>query len=332
MQKGRLKYVGGRRKQRCASSGIRAGRTGFRTLTDIRFRLLGLLPVVSGAGVALAVYKGDVGNVQTVGIALFGLSSALGACVYNSRNTQLYDELVGRAAQIERLAGLTDGHFATRPKAWLKFDFGLVVEHEWALALIYGASIALWLSLLFAALLELLRGAYVALDYPYFHVDEPGMWTGTIAVGSAIFATREAWKRIADAIERHEDTLRTQVVGVYKHARSLYASKDFTDAKLISLCTAINSLKAELERAPQALPNSKGKAFAIVLARAKYLQEASAATREQFVPSESDQAWASHCVGFLTDLPPRWILDSGEDRRGAVAAAEWRANSRTKKQ
>jgi hypothetical protein len=304
----------------------------FRTLTDIRFRLLGLLPVVSGAAVALAVYKGDVANVQTVGIALFGLSSALGACAYNARNTQLYDELVGRAAQIERLAGLTDGHFATRPKPWLKFEFGLEVEHGWALALIYGTSIALWLSLLFAALFELLRRGYLALNFPHCFVDNPGTWTSAIAVGSAILVTRAGWKRIAAAIKLHEDTLRAKVVEAYQHARSLYDSIDFTDTTLISLCASINTLKARLKNAPQPLPDPdpNGEAIAVVQARAKYLQEASTTTWRQFVPLESEQNWASHCVAFLTDLPPRWIVDSGEDRRGEVAAADWRANSRAK--
>ena len=104
----------------------------FRTLTDIRFRLLTLLPIATAAA---AAFKGD----GTVGgsfvLPLFGLLATIGLVTYNTRNDQLYDYLVGRAACIERSLGLADGAFANRPAVWLSFRL-LDIDHEKLLALV----------------------------------------------------------------------------------------------------------------------------------------------------------------------------------------------------
>ncbi len=92
----------------------------FRTLTDIRFKLLGLLPIATAAG---AAFKGEHPDSLSSVFSLFGLIATIGLVTYNTRNDQLYDELVGRAAFIERSLGLADGAFASRPHAWLIFRF-----------------------------------------------------------------------------------------------------------------------------------------------------------------------------------------------------------------
>jgi hypothetical protein len=88
----------------------------FRLLTDIRFKLLGILPIAAAIAAAL---KGNALGIQGLGLSLFGLVATLGLATYNARNDQLYDELVGRAASIERSLGLPDGYFANRPRPWL---------------------------------------------------------------------------------------------------------------------------------------------------------------------------------------------------------------------
>ncbi|MBA3422152.1 MAG: hypothetical protein H0U12_09745 [Thermoleophilaceae bacterium] len=91
-------------------------------------------------------------------LSLFGLAVTLGLVSYNSRNDQLYDALVGRAAEIERSLHLSDGAFAHRPRPWLTIRLlGVAwqVEHRRSVATIYGASIALWLSLLLSAVIQL---------------------------------------------------------------------------------------------------------------------------------------------------------------------------------
>jgi hypothetical protein len=87
----------------------------FRLLTDIRFKLLGILPIAAAIAAAL---KGNALGIQGFGLSLFGLVATLGLATYNARNDQLYDELVGRAASIERSLGLPDGYFANRPRPW----------------------------------------------------------------------------------------------------------------------------------------------------------------------------------------------------------------------
>ena len=60
-------------------------------------------------------------KIQRAASTLTGLAVTIGLLTYNARNDQLYDELVGRAAEIERRLGLPDGAFATRPTSWLRF-------------------------------------------------------------------------------------------------------------------------------------------------------------------------------------------------------------------
>ena len=87
----------------------------FRTLTEIRFKLLGFLPVGT-ALIALSTAWSSGGI--AIPLSLFGLAVTLALIVYNERNNQLYDELVARGAQLERLLGLPDGQFSHRPRAW----------------------------------------------------------------------------------------------------------------------------------------------------------------------------------------------------------------------
>lgn len=91
----------------------------FRMLTDIRFRMLSFLPAISGLFAAGVAIKGNLLGVWTFVLALLGLAATIGLAIYNARNDQLYNELVGRAAEIERTLGLQDGSFANRPRAWL---------------------------------------------------------------------------------------------------------------------------------------------------------------------------------------------------------------------
>src|SRR4051812_37392820 len=93
----------------------------FKMLTDIRFKLVGLLPVASAATASLAQSPGD--GVPLV-VSAFGVVVVLGVMTYHMRNDQLYDELVRRAATIERSLGLPDGVFCNRPQAWLRLRVG----------------------------------------------------------------------------------------------------------------------------------------------------------------------------------------------------------------
>jgi hypothetical protein len=76
-------------------------------------------------------------------IALFGLGVTACAALYNLRNDQLYNELVARAAHLERLLNLKDGGFAERPRAWrMAGPFAVSHGQIWW---IYLGSLAAWL-------------------------------------------------------------------------------------------------------------------------------------------------------------------------------------------
>ncbi len=132
----------------------------FRTLTDIRFKLLGVLPVASAATVAFGTSGCGFDQAGIpIALAVFGLATVVGVVTYNTRNDQLYNELVGRAAAIERSIGLPDGAFSNRPRPWLRFKFGpwtWRIDHGSGVATIYAATIAFWLYLTMDAGLRLI--------------------------------------------------------------------------------------------------------------------------------------------------------------------------------
>ncbi len=112
--------------------------SNFRLLTEIRFKLLALLPIGTGVGVAFARNE----QVGTSLLGLFGLLVTSSAALYNMRNDQLYNELVARAAQIERVLSLKEGAFAQRPRPWLRLG-PFEVNHA-KIWWIYLGSLAAW--------------------------------------------------------------------------------------------------------------------------------------------------------------------------------------------
>jgi hypothetical protein len=157
----------------------------FRLLTDIRFKLLALLPIA--AAVAAALNKDDALGIHAFGLSLFGLVATLGLATYNVRNDQLYDELVGRAASIERSLGLPDGYFANRPRPWRDVlgKRRWPIDHRTGVTTIYAASVALWTSGVLAPVLAFVRRVYL----PDFAVRDPTIGVNISAITLAIILT-----------------------------------------------------------------------------------------------------------------------------------------------
>jgi hypothetical protein len=120
----------------------------WRTLTDVRFKLLAALPTVSGAGLALLISKdaspaGEAKAARTV-LAVLGFIVSVGLYLYERRNSELYDDLISRARRIESELGIATGQFLGRLKGLRKVLWLLPVQHDWAINLTYISVIVVW--------------------------------------------------------------------------------------------------------------------------------------------------------------------------------------------
>lgn len=120
-------------------------------LTDVRFKLLGLLPLASLAGgyglfTLNATAQPVAIWVLRLALGLFGLAVTTGLMMYERRNDGLYDDLISRGRRIEEEWGIDTGLFRGR-KA------GRRATHGRATWTIYVATLLLWVGVvLFAAL------------------------------------------------------------------------------------------------------------------------------------------------------------------------------------
>jgi hypothetical protein len=112
-----------------------------RSLTDVRFKLLALVPTLTGT--AVAVVGRPRPAAELLGVGLLGLVATLGVMLYDLRNTQVYEYALRRAGELEARLGL-GGLFGERPEPTLR-PFGLpAATYDRALALVYGAALAGW--------------------------------------------------------------------------------------------------------------------------------------------------------------------------------------------
>jgi hypothetical protein len=116
----------------------------YHNIDDFRAKLLGFLPLATGAGILFAV-KDNPALLRThpIPIGTFGLVVALGLFTYEIYGIQKCAALIERGKQIERLLGF-EGQFLTRPHAVL-----WVIAEPLAAGLIYPAVMASWLFLIF---------------------------------------------------------------------------------------------------------------------------------------------------------------------------------------
>ena len=245
-------------------------------------------------------------NLEAIGLplSLFGLVVTIGLVTYNARNDQLYDELVGRAAAIERSLNIPDGAFANRPTAWLRIRFlGMTwnIDHRTALSTIYAASIALWLFGVVAYVLEYGRRVYVWSDLPSVSVKNPSAWVNFIAVVIAIIVTLLGSYLIRRQREaRSQDMRRLAACAVWK-AVGRSVSQVEKNEELIKVCAKLSG-------------SAEGK----VRARAKFCATADPEWVRYYVLQEAEELSASLLIAFLTDLPPLWIFDCYTNRKGSL--------------
>lgn len=130
----------------------------FRQLTDVRFKLLALVPSVSG--IAIGLISKDLGAFEQAPlsrliVAVFGLCVTLGIVFYDQRNSQIYDALSHRGRELERALEIS-GPFSVRPGRALKFLGVVTIWHDRGLAFIYGSVLGAWVFPIACGLLWLL--------------------------------------------------------------------------------------------------------------------------------------------------------------------------------
>jgi len=127
----------------------------FEHITDIRFKLLGLVPTVTGLGALIADANRRTPDVA-IAIGALGLMVMIGIIAYEIRNTQLYDALWLRAIFLEASMRFRPidksyrygGSFLDQPDdrrtIIARLQWTIRLGHTLALALVYGASVGAW--------------------------------------------------------------------------------------------------------------------------------------------------------------------------------------------
>jgi hypothetical protein len=118
----------------------------WRELTEVRFKLLGLLPAVS-----IAIWAALVSNFDTmqkhatallaaVVVCALGFAVTLGLFIYDWRNDAFYDDLISRGRKIEKELGVDTAIFLGRRKKEKRF-----INHSWGVRLVYWPMLVGWL-------------------------------------------------------------------------------------------------------------------------------------------------------------------------------------------
>jgi len=110
-------------------------------LTDIRFKLLALVPTLSGTAVGLL--RAGESAVTLLAVGFLGLAATLGILVYELRNTQTRIELLDRIQAIE--SEVSGRPLLGDPAAGAAKLFGVIgLRYKTGLALVYAAALAGW--------------------------------------------------------------------------------------------------------------------------------------------------------------------------------------------
>jgi len=117
--------------------------SSWRSLHDVRFKLLGLVPFVT-VGILVVILPGTGSTTNLSGwtqkiIPSVGLLVTIGLLIYEMRNSELYNDLISRGRRIEAELGVKTGIFRGRPTPSRS-----LINHSNATRLIYGAAIAGW--------------------------------------------------------------------------------------------------------------------------------------------------------------------------------------------
>src|SRR5215211_3978406 len=90
----------------------------YRAIDDFRAKLLGFLPIASGAGIFLLLSRDirDQNEYYLTPIGVFGILVTLGLFAYEVYGIKRCGALIEAGARLERLLRVVDGQFVTRPR------------------------------------------------------------------------------------------------------------------------------------------------------------------------------------------------------------------------
>ena len=282
--------------------------SNFRLLSDIRFKLLAFLPIAAAASL-----KGDAMGAGAPLLSLFGLIVTLALASYNARNDQLYDELVGRAASIERHLGLPDGQFANRPRAWLALLIGpwsWKVDHRSPVTLIYAASCGMWLFGVLAPTFDVVWRTLPRLVHAGVAPTASLPNSQVIAALTAIIIVLLGVKVLRQQEQRQARTMRRDAAAAVSAALGLTMVDLARNEALLERCATLAAASRET-----------------VAARARFYGQLSSDSLDHYVLEGSPPAVAAQCIALLTDLPAGWLFDCVTDRRGVAAHTEGSASA-----
>jgi hypothetical protein len=114
----------------------------YRAIDELRLKLLGLLPLATGAGVFLLLRGGGIPAELAVAVGAFGMIATVSLYFYELHGVEKCAHFIHRGQQLEQELGVR-GSFTSRPH----HIFGVVSELLPTM-LIYPASFAGWLFLM----------------------------------------------------------------------------------------------------------------------------------------------------------------------------------------
>lgn len=110
----------------------------------MRFKLLALIPVVSVIALSQVLKEDEASPLPMPAkllIVAIGAAMSGGLWIYDTRNNELYDELISRGRRIEAELGIHPGAYLGRPASWRG-----VISHRSVLSIVYGVTFFGWLA------------------------------------------------------------------------------------------------------------------------------------------------------------------------------------------
>jgi hypothetical protein len=326
----------------------------FRELTEIRFKLLSLLPLASLAAAAL---KPDPSSPGSLPFALFGLAVTISVAAYNKRNDQLYDQLVDRAAVIERELGTPDGAYANRLVHWLSFRVPRwprwacsvvwegpptwTVDHRFSVAVIYLITAAFWVYLALEAAAAAISGIPPipsALDglKPILGPQTVGTVLSVLSWLLAAFAffltlvvacwlrkrekarrkeMKDAVKQGVESIMKAEEDYLSAELGLGEPAPASALAADAVVSGAFLNKINLSALIEQCIRAKSGRSDDRNDAKLKLERRIAFYASLSASEMRLYVRPQSGKRRAAQMMALLTDLSPTWIYDVTSGRK-----------------